>query len=163
MQDASSSRTLYRTAKIIHLAGLILWLGPSAGGYILLMLARLRGGAAEALPMLPGYIALVDVEAAGLTVLILSGLALRQLRPAYKEALWLKRKLLIVQYVFIPLEVVNLYICHSVLSGALEGRQGVLRAFHIYDRFSVISAVFLLVSVPAVFILAVFKPWGQKN
>lgn len=163
MQEPSSNRTLYSALKLLHLIGLVAWLGPSTGGYVLLMLARMRGGSAEALPMLGDYITLVDIEAGGLAVLVLSGLALRLLRPAYKDALWLKRKLLIVQYIFIPLEVANLYLCHFVLGGALEGRVGVIRAFLIYDWFSILGAVLLGVTLPAVLILAVFKPWVRKD
>lgn len=150
--------TLYKTAKIFHLTGLVLWLGPSTGGYILLLLARYRHEAPVEAWLFKEYLNLIHLEAFGLATLVCSGLAMRLSMRALGTALWLKRKLFIVFPVFIPFEALQLYIYHSVVKRAFLTGAGVAEAIALYDRFSIISFVILGVSVPVVFYLAVFRP-----
>lgn len=151
-------RALYKTAKLFHIAGLVLWLGPGTGGYILFLFARYKHMAASELLILRGYIRLVDIEAASLLILIISGAVMRSSAPALKEAVWLKWKLLVVFFIFLPLEAANLYICHSLIANALETAGGVEEAILLYDRFSILAGILLGVGVPVVFWLAIFKP-----
>ncbi len=152
---------LYKIAKIFHLTGLILWLGPSTGGFLVLLSARLRGQETVALWLFKEYIRLIEIEAIGLLILVLSGLTMRSLAPALKRAAWLRYKLRIVFPVFIPLELSQLYIYHFIVDKAFLSGKGIAEAIALYDRFMVFSAVILILAVPAVFILAVLRPFDE--
>ncbi|MBI5492484.1 MAG: hypothetical protein HY893_06095 [Deltaproteobacteria bacterium] len=148
----------YKTAKFFHISGLILWLGPSTGGYILFLLARYQGQHDIALWVLREYLKLVDFEALGLATLIASGLTMRSLGPGLRLARWLKRKLRIVFLVFVPLEAIHLFIYHVIVKKAFLTGQSITEAVVLYDKFSIISFFILVVAVPVVFRLAIFRP-----
>ncbi len=154
---------LHKIAKIFHLWGLVLWLGPSAGGYILLTFARVQDRSYIAYWLFREYVKLVDAEALGLILLVASGLTMRLASPALKKARWLKYKLMIVFPVFIPLELIQLYIYHTVVFRAFSSGKGMAEAIALYDRFTFISVVILFVTIPAVFILAVLRPFGENK
>ena len=151
---------LYRSAKLFHLAGLVLWLGPSTGGYLLILLARSDGGPAIELWLMREYLHLIHIETLGLFMLLASGATMRRAQRGLAGARWLKVKLVIVFLVFIPLEAAQLVIYHMVVKRAfLTGAGvGVEEAFELYWKFSLFAAVVLAVTIPPVFYLAVFRP-----
>lgn len=148
----------YKAAKFFHISGLILWLGPSTGGYALFLLARYQGQHDIALWVLREYLKLVDFEALGLAALIASGLTMRSIDPKLSGARWLKRKLRIVFPVFVPLEVAHLFICRIIVKKAFLTGQSIPEAVALYDKFSIIAFFILVVAVPVVFRLAIFRP-----
>lgn len=154
---------LRKTAKIFHLFGLVLWLGPSTGGYVLLIFARAEGRSHIAWWLFTEYVKLVDAEAAGLTLLVVSGLTMLFSTPALKKARWLRYKLMMVFPVFVPLELAHLFIYHIVVFKAFSSGRGMAAAMALYDRFAFVSAVILFMTIPAVFMLAVFKPWNKAS
>lgn len=154
---------VYKTAKLFHLTGLILWLGPSTGGYLLLLLSRHRHEQTTGLWLFKEYINLIHIEALGLAVLISSGLTMRSASPELKKAGWLKIKLFIVFSVFVPLELIQLYIYERVVKNAFLTGTGIEDSISLYGTFSRVSFIFLAIAVPAVFFLAVFRPEVLKG
>ncbi|MBI2412227.1 MAG: hypothetical protein HYV24_03355 [Deltaproteobacteria bacterium] len=148
----------YKHAKFAHLLGLILWIGPSTGGYLLFLLARYQKNDAVVLWLLDRFINLVHLEAAGLLILIASGFFMRSAVPELRYARWLKRKLAIVFAVFVPFELANLYIYDFIIKKAFSTGVGIAEAMLLYDKFSIISALVLLITIPFVFWLAIFRP-----
>ena len=148
----------YKGAKFVHLFSLIIWLGPSTGGYILFLMARYGRENGVVLWLFDNYISLVHIEALGLLTLIISGVVMRAFAPELRKKRWLKRKITIVFTVFVPLELANLYLYDFIIKKAFQRGIGVTDALLLYDRFSLISALLLAITVPLVFYLAVFKP-----
>ena len=153
----------FHGVKFLHLAGLVLWLGPSAGGYFLMMTARLRGDDTAWLWLLREYLSLVYMEAGGLLVLVLSGAVMLAKRPAYRKAAWLKIKLVIVFAAFVPLEAAALLIYRLRVYPAVKAGAPLDEAILLFDRFSLVAGAVLALAVPAVMCLAVFKPWARKD
>ncbi|MFQ5464736.1 MAG: hypothetical protein ACE5EI_02280 [Thermodesulfobacteriota bacterium] len=153
---------LYKIAKAFHLVGLVTWLGPSTGGYLLLLLARGDGNPVAELWLLDRYLVLIHVEAAGLALMLATGLVMRLSAPALKEARWLKLKLLKVFCVIVPLEAAQLLIYHITVKPAVASGIGVAGAVRAFDLFSLVALVLLAITVPLVFYMAVFKPEIKK-
>lgn len=107
----------YNHAKLIHLIGLILWIGPSTGGYLRFLLARYQKNDAAVLWLFDKSINLAHLEAAGLLILIASGLFMRAAVPELRYARWLKRKLVIIFAVFVPFELAHIYIYAFIKHG----------------------------------------------
>lgn len=148
----------YKHAKFAHLVGLIIWIGPSTGGYLLFLLARYQKKDAVVLWLFEKFINLVHLEAAGIVILIASGFFMRSSVPELRYARWLKRKLAIVFAVFVPFELAHLYIYDFIIKKAYLTGVGITEAMYLYDKFSIISALALLVTIPFVFWLAIFRP-----
>lgn len=155
---------VYRVAKVFHLAGLVTWLGPSTGAFLLFYASRWEGRAEVAGWVLYRYPDLVHLETLGLVVLLLSGAVMRSTAPALKGAWWLKVKLLVVFLIFLPLEAMQLLLFHLKVIPALSGG-GFLApggpaagALTLLDRFNLFAVIILAVTVPLVFYLAVFRP-----
>lgn len=154
---------LPKAAKIFHFIGLILWLGPSTGGYILFLLARLQENRAAGLWIFKEYINLVRLETFGLALMVTTGLIMRSAVPQFKKSGWLKAKMAIVFSVFVPFEAIQLYIFNFVVKKNLRVNTGIEDAVNLFDSFSLISFIVLSISVPTVFWLVVFKPGKPKS
>lgn len=149
---------LYNGAKLIHLAGLVLWLGPSTGAYLLIMLARSGQQSSIELWLLEQYLSLIHLELFGLALLIISGTVMRLSRPPLAHAWWLKLKLLIVFLFFVPVEAAQFLIYHFIVKKALVTGTSTREAIQLFDNFSVAIIAPLLAAIAVVFFLAVFKP-----
>lgn len=150
----------YKISKIIHLFGLIAWLGPSSGAYLLFLIARLQDNGPIYLWIFKQYINLVHIETAGLITLLISGFTMR-IAAGLQSAWWLKKKLAIVFAVFVPLEAAQLLTFHLHIKKALA-TGGLFAAIQAFDALSVIFFPMLVLGVPAVFFLAVTKPSGKN-
>ncbi len=148
----------YNHAKLIHLIGLILWIGPSTGGYLRFLLARYQKNDAAVLWLFDKPINLAHLEAAGLLILIASGLLMRAVVPELRHAKWLQRKLTIVFAVFVPFELAHIYIYDFVIKKTFSTGVDVTEAMLLYDKFSIIAALALIITIPFVFWLAIFRP-----
>lgn len=154
----------YEIAKIFHLAGLVIWLGPSTGGYILVLLARQEGNLPATLWVLEEYGKLMNIEALGLFVLIASGTAMRLSDTMLSRARWLKVKLITVFCVFVPLEIGQLLIYHLQLKPAFRTGKGLNLALDVFDTFSIAALIILVPTIAWVFYLAVLRPaFGKRE
>lgn len=155
-------------AKLLHLGGLILWLGPSGGAWLLLQTAKRRLD-----PLGPEYQALYRdflpffwVEHFGLLMLLGGGALLLSLYgvPALDWA-WLQWKLALVLCVIVPIEILDIWFGHVRLprwfasGGPGSKAQGGEDAYDAYERrFVPFSLPPLLIAVVVIMWLAVARP-----
>jgi len=150
---------IYRLAKAIHVAGLVLWLGPSSGGYYLIVTSEMEGKVAMALWLREQYINLIHLEAIGLLLLLASGVAMvATAQRALIRERWFRIKVTIVAVIFIPLEVIQLYLYHWYVTVALASEVGIEESIRLFDRFSLIALLLFIPALPSVLYLAIFKP-----
>jgi hypothetical protein len=155
-------------AKLIHLCGLILWLGPSGGAWLLLQLVkrRLDPQSAEYQALYRDFLPFFWVEHFGLIMLLGSGVWLLSLYglPAL-DWTWLRIKLVLVLCVIVPIEIIDIWFGHVRLprwfsSGRVgTGVKGELDAYEAYERrFVPVSLPLLLTAVVVILWLAVARP-----
>jgi len=155
-------------AKLLHLGGLILWLGPSGGAWLLLQLAkrRLDPQSPEYQAMYRDFLPFFWVEHFGLFMLLGSGVLLLSLYgfPAL-DWFWLKVKLILVLCVIVPIEILDIWFGHVRLprwfsSGKGDPKAGSGKnAYQAYeDKFVPISLPLLLIAVVLILWLAVARP-----
>lgn len=154
----------YNFFKLIHVAGMVTWLGPSTGGSIMVYLSQSSKQSVIELWLRQEYLLLIHIETAGLIIIILSGLGmLLSSAETLRGELWIKIKSYIVMSVFLPLELIQLYLYHGSLKTAFSSEQGLREAISLFDRFSVTAFVLLAITVPVVFIMGIFKPGRSKT
>ncbi len=150
--------------KIFHVAGLIVWLGPSSGGYWFIILSYVQTQTSIEQWLRKHYLSLIYMETAGLLLLIVSGLGmLSVLQWIPLKLMWMKIKLFIVILIFIPLESIQLYIYLKFIKEAFAMHRGIANAALLYDRFSIFAFFLLLIAVPTVLSLSIFKPGGNMK
>jgi hypothetical protein len=137
-----------------------MWLGPSLGGFWMIILSRLSKQSEVEIWLRQEYLSLIDVETTGLFIIILSGLGmLVSSKWVLLTQLWLKIKGFIVVLIFLPLvELIQLNLYHKHLKEAFTTGAGIKEAILLFDRFCVISIILLAITVPVVLIMGIFKP-----
>ena len=166
MLDAS---IWFPIVKVIHLGALVIWLGPSGGAWMVLMLARHKAGEPSLVThyLYRGFFQMLWLEHLGFFTLIASGAVLLGMYGfGALEATWLKVKLALVLLVIIPIEVPDLWFSHRGLPEIFasrrpdapytESEQRLLDAYH--RRFVPIFLPILLVAVVVIMWLAIAKP-----
>ena len=155
---------MYRLAKLTHIAALVIWLGPSSGGYYLIVTSEMGGNSSVALWLREEYLALIHLEALGLLLLVTSGVVMlfTAQRPLIRE-LWFRVKVTIVAVIFIPIEVIQLYLYHRYVSSAFALGLGIEESILLFDRFSIIALVLFIPALPTALYLAIFKPGAAKG
>jgi hypothetical protein len=155
--------------KVVHLGSLVIWLGPSGGAWMVLMLARRRAGEPSLVThyLYRGFFQMLWLEHLGFFTLLASGTALLAMHGfAALGAIWLQVKLAIVIAVILPIEIPDLWFGHRGLPRIFEARapdapytadeQRLLDNYH--RRFVPIFLPILLIAVVVVMWLAVAKP-----
>jgi hypothetical protein len=149
----------YNFFKVFHLIGIVTWLGPALGGYYMILYALLSHQRDIELWLRQEYLSLIYIEIAGFMVIIFSGLLmLIATRWALLSTWWLRTKIALAVFIFIPLELTQIYLYYNPLKKALSTGIGIEEATLMFDRFSIFSVVLLSITVPATFVFAVFKP-----
>ncbi|MFQ5330338.1 MAG: hypothetical protein ACE5D4_10175 [Thermodesulfobacteriota bacterium] len=106
-----------------------------------------------------GAYILIHLEAIGLLLLVVSGVAMAVTgRRALMGERWLRIKVTIVAVIFIPLEVVQLYIYYRYVTVALVSGVGIEESIHLFDSFALIALLLFIPALPFVLYLAIFKP-----
>lgn len=156
----------YVGLKIIHLSALIFWLGPSLGGWLLLMLLRKREGEFNSATQL-GYrlfIKLLLLEHVAFAALLGTGLTLAWNFFGFQQS-WLQWKLLLIITLIIPLEIFDIWYGNVKLprifaSPTLTGyTQAQSRQLHIYHRYITGAAIAIIpLTLLAIMYLVVAKP-----
>jgi len=154
--------------KLLHIGGLILWLGPSGGAWLLLQKAKRRLD-----PQTPEYRALYRdflpffwVEHLGLLLLLASGVLLLSIYGhAALSWTWLEIKLALVIGVVLPIEIIDIWFGHVRLPRWFATRKRPGAGYRAYDayaayerKFVPISLPLLLAAVVAILWLAIAKP-----
>lgn len=155
----------YNLFKLIHIAAIAMWLGPSAGGYFMIIVSHLNKEPNMEMWLRREYLALIYAESASFIVLVLSGLGMIwSTKGALLKQWWLRAKLSIVLVAILPLVILQFYIYERIVKRAFTAGVGVEEAISVYDMFSKAALLILFIVVPLVSALAVFKPsWGGKS
>lgn len=155
--------------KVIHLGALVIWLGPSGGAWMVLMLARRKAGEPSLVThyLYRGFFQMLWLEHAGFFALLASGIVMLGMFDfAMVQAKWLTIKLAILLLVILPIEVADLWFSHRGLPQLFVSRRPdapytererrLLDAYH--RRFVPVALPILLGAVVTMMWLAVAKP-----
>ena len=161
--------TWFPVVKVIHIGALVIWLGPSGGAWMVLMLARRKAAEPSLVThyLYRGFFQMLWLEHLGFFTLLASGIALlAMLGHGALQATWLQLKLAIVILVILPIEIPDLWYSHRGLPRIFALRrpdapysadeQRVLDSYH--RRFVPIFLPILLLAVVVVMWLAIAKP-----
>jgi hypothetical protein len=159
----------FPVVKVVHLGALVIWLGPSGGAWMVLMLARRKAGEPSLVThyLYRGFLQMLWLEHLGFFTLLASGIALLAMYGlGALEATWLQLKLAIVIFVILPIEIPDLWYSHRRLPRIFASRRPdapytadelrVLDRYH--RRFVPVFLPILLIAVVVVMWLAVAKP-----
>ncbi len=152
----------YRLFKMLHITGLILWLGPSSGVFYLIIKSALSEEHIIELWLREAYMDMIYLEVFALAFIILTGIGM--IVSSKKQLLgagWLRLKLLIVGMVFVPVEALQFYIYRFYLLPSIHTDKGLTYAISMIDNFNIIAWIILSITLPIVFFLAIFKPGGK--
>ncbi len=159
---------MYFWFKIFHLAGVVLWIGPPLGAYLmqLYILNKQDKSGPTALIVRRAFIAVLTLEHAALALLMAGALAMLWYGEwVFLTFFWIQMKILIFCLVIIPIEILDIW--WGQISPVLALRRDktqdsfspeLVRIFRRYDRFVYFSIPFLLISWTIFFYLAAAKP-----
>jgi len=149
-------------AKFLHLGGLILWLGPSGGAWLLLQLAkrRLDPQGAEYQSLYRDFLPFFWVEHFGLAMLLGSGIFLLSLYgfPAL-EWTWLRAKLMLVLFVIVPIEILDIWFGHIRLPRWFSSDRSSTDEKTGSDVYKAYERKFVPISLPILLIAVVLILW----
>jgi len=155
--------------KVMHVGALIMWLGPSAGAWLSLMIGRRRYGEPGVAShyLYRGFLQILWLEHLGFLLMLGSGVLLLVIHgmPALGWG-WLQLKLLLVLVVVIPLELMDMWFSHRRLPQIFAAREPdapytlqEARVLHLYHRrFVPMALPVLLATVAVVMWLAMARP-----
>lgn len=144
----------------LHLFGLLLWIGPSLGGYFVLRAARRTGDPGLLRWVRLRWQTLLGAEHIGLAIVLLAGLARAwTLGWLASPPLWLVLKLLLVGLLVIPIELFDIWVAVRVRRAIRRAGPDLDRRLAIQDRVTDYSALPLALVLIAVVYLVVWKPW----
>lgn len=154
--------------KLLHIAGLILWLGPSGGAWLLVQLSkrRLDQQSTEYRELYRDFVKFFWVEHFGLLLILGSGVLLALMYGNTLLALkWFQLKIALVLFVLLPLEVIDIWFGHIRLPDQLSSQKRDTKvktksnALELYERrFVPIALPILLLTVIIIMWLAIAKP-----
>ena len=151
-------------AKLLHLGGLILWLGPSGGAWLLLQLAKRRMDtqSTEYQALYRDFLPFFWIEHFGLFMLLGSGIFMLSLYGLpILDWTWIRIKLVLVLCVIVPIEIMDIWFGHFRLPQwfSTNKTDSKVDAFNAYERkFVPISLPLMLVAVVIIMWLAVARP-----
>lgn len=140
--------------RLLHLAGLALWLGCSAGAWIVYRRARRDGQARRAFPWIE---AALRAAHTGLATAIVAGAGVMVHARIWPPPDWLLWKLVLAGLLVIPVAAANAYIVHFWMPRDLADGppEEVLVRF---DRWATLTGPLLAATATAIAVLAVLKP-----
>ncbi len=154
----------YLAWKLLHLAGIVLWIGPPLGAFWMQIWVLCDLSPEMEIRFRRAFAHILTIEHIGLAFLI-SGAAGMVLSTGVEmlDVFWMKGKLALFLCVIIPMEILDIWwgqaAVFRVLRGATDSVTDEMRVvFRRYDLFTKICVPFLLVSWAGFFYLAVFKP-----
>lgn len=154
----------YNLFKLIHIAAIAIWLGPSAGGYFMIIVSHLNKEPTIEMWLRREYLLMIYFETASFIIIVMSGFGMiYSTKWAILRKWWLRIKLFIILFSIVPLVFLQFYLYEMVIKRAFLTGVGVEEAISFFDRFSKVALLILFIAVPAVSALAVFKPALKKT
>lgn len=155
--------------KVVHLGALVLWLGPSGGAWLVLMLARREIGEPNAVShnLYLGFLRMLWFEHLGFILMLGSGVLLLSTYGFSAVGMtWLKVKLILVLVVISPIEIADMWFSHKYLPQIFASREpdapyteAEQRILHLYHRrFTPIALPLLLTAIVTIMWLAAARP-----
>jgi hypothetical protein len=159
---------------LLHLASVVMWLGPTTAGYLLIRRVEADRRRGRPLPREPElwvwrrFETLLRVEHVAFVVLVGTGLArldaigLTPLDVLSHGPRWLQAKIALTMLVLVPVEIHDVWLSHVALPRQLarleagEGEVAALLAPH--ARFLARGVWLFALLVPALLALATFRP-----
>jgi hypothetical protein len=146
----------------LHLFGLLIWIGPSLGGYYILLVARRSGDPKLTAWARRRWQTILNVEHLGLALVLASGLArAAALGWLAHPAAWLTLKLILVGLVVLPIEVADIVLANALVQPALAhggGSPELARRLAWQDRLAARSIPPLVLALVGIVYLVVWKP-----
>jgi hypothetical protein len=146
----------------LHLLGLLIWLGPSLGGYYILLAARRSGDPKLAAWVRRRWQTILNVEHLGVALVLASGLArAAALGWLTHMPAWLALKLLLVGLVVLPIEVADILVANALVKPALAhegGAPDLARRLAWQDRLAALSIPPLALALFGIVYFVVWKP-----
>lgn len=139
--------------KLLHLVGVILWLGSTIGAWVSYTAAVREGQGARAAVWLERAI---RVEHVGLGIAIASGVGLLFFYGYWPPSGWILWKLVIFVAVVLPFEIADLWIAHVWLPRALGTDPDRARAR--IDQWILVGGAPVLLAAIAILALATIRP-----
>ena len=145
----------------LHLLGLLLWIGPSLGGYFMLLSAQRTADPKLIRWVRVRWQTILAVEHFGLLLALSAGLARAwSLGWLSDPPAWLMLKLLLIGLAVIPLELADIFVAHFWVQPALaRGDPNLERRFAVQDRLAAYTGLPLALVLVAIVALVVWKPW----
>ena len=154
--------------KLLHIGGLILWLGPSGGAWLLIQLSkrRLDQQSIEYNELYRDFLKFFWVQHLGLLLLLGSGvLLLSMYGHTALDWTWVQLKIVLVLCILLPIEVMDIWFGHVRLPSQFSSRdqhidsRKKMKPLELYERrFVPISLPILLTTVVVIMWLAIAKP-----
>lgn len=152
--------------KLVHIGALIFWLGPSLGGWLILLSSRKQLGEHSPATHLAYriFIRLLIVEHLAFLVLLATGTGMVAL--AYNlHTPWLQWKILLILAVILPLEIADIWYGNIKLPRIFVQQNSAgyniqdARTLHIYHRYITTAAILIIpLCVTLIMWLVIAKP-----
>ncbi|MDH5655774.1 MAG: DUF2269 family protein [Spirochaetia bacterium] len=160
---------LYLVFKVVHIIGIILWIGPPLGAYWIHLKSFQKDSShleeQIELRVRNAFIGVLTIEHIGLLILLVGAfLMLNASGWTLLDIFWIKSKLMIFLFIIIPVEILDIWWGQYAIASALKKVKGdkidaeTRRVFTRYDRLIKASIPVLIVTWFFFFLLAVLKP-----
>jgi hypothetical protein len=159
----------FPVVKVVHLGALVLWLGPSGGVWLALMIERRRTGEPNVIShhLYLAFLRTLWFQHLGVVLMLGTGVLLLSMYGTAALGLsWVKWKIGLIAAVIVPIELSDFWFSHKMLPGIFDNRvpdspytAAELRQLRVYHRWYTPSVLpLLLIAVILIMWLAVAKP-----
>ena len=160
----------YGIIKFIHLMAVIIWSASAIGGFYYVVVASRESRQNRDDEELGRryewtrwhFNNVVILEHVSFIVILPTGLILAAMFNWNQDIPWLYTKMVIVVFVFIPMEIMDITLAHFLVPRAMLGRESnptrYRKVMKFHDRFLLVTSFIVAVTVPWVVYLAAAKP-----
>lgn len=146
----------------LHLLGLLLWIGPSLGGYYMVRAARASRDGLLIAWVAERWQRVLLVEHLGLLLVLATGLARAAILGWLAHPpIWLFLKMMLVGVFVVPIELMDLWVAGFWVAPALRrprDKSALARTLQLQDRFTAWTSLPLAATLIAILVLVVWKP-----
>lgn len=156
----------YTLLKLIHIGAFLFWLGPALGAWFVLKFSQKETGELSATTSLVYRVFFFTIwlEHIALLVLLSTGV-LQAIQYSMFEMVWLQQKVLVIMFLIIPLELIDIWLGNWKVRRLIEqrnsgrelstGEYSLIRFYH--KEFTYVSLALIPISVALIMWLAISK------